>query len=127
TSGPCCRDVRYGSLADIRKRIRDVRFIPKSRHGHRRHQCLLSAISIDLSADKLLPVRPATLRHFLRGGGRTGSNPVMVRSIAGPGVRRGYAASERISPRTGEFTEWLSHPRRARDRHDKTQGTAASS
>jgi hypothetical protein len=34
-------NVRIGSLTDIRERIRDVRFIPKSRHGHRRHQCLL--------------------------------------------------------------------------------------
>jgi hypothetical protein len=38
-------DVRFGSLADIRERLGDVRFTPKSRHGHRRHQCLLSAIS----------------------------------------------------------------------------------
>jgi hypothetical protein len=37
--------VRFGSLADIRERTRDVRFIPKSGHAHRRHQCLLSAIS----------------------------------------------------------------------------------
>jgi hypothetical protein len=38
-------NVRFGSLADIRRRIRDVRFIAKSRHAHRRHQCLLSATS----------------------------------------------------------------------------------
>ena len=37
------------------------------------------------------------------------------------------ASSERIWPRTGEFTEWPPYRRRARDRHDKTQGTAASS
>ena len=33
------------SLRDIRERIRDVRFTPRSRHAHRRHQCLLSARS----------------------------------------------------------------------------------
>src|SRR5262245_21517226 len=37
--------VRFGSLADIRKRIRDVRFTPKSGHAQRRHRCLLSANS----------------------------------------------------------------------------------
>src|SRR6476660_8133094 len=37
--------VCFGSLADISERIRDVRFTPRSRHAHRRHQCLLSAIS----------------------------------------------------------------------------------
>jgi hypothetical protein len=41
-------DVRYGSLAEIRERIRDVRFIVRSRHAHRRQQCLLSAKSGDL-------------------------------------------------------------------------------
>jgi hypothetical protein len=40
-----CQTVRSGSLADIRERIRDVRFTPRSRHAHRQHQCLLSAIS----------------------------------------------------------------------------------
>ena len=35
-------DVRFGSLADIRERIRDVRFTPKSGHGQRPHQCLQS-------------------------------------------------------------------------------------
>ena len=44
-SGSTLQHVRYGSLADIRERIRDVRFSPKSRHSHRRHQCLLSANS----------------------------------------------------------------------------------
>jgi hypothetical protein len=39
------QNVSYGSLADVRERIMDVRFIPSSRHAHRRHQCLLSAIS----------------------------------------------------------------------------------
>ena len=29
-------NVRYGSLADIGQPIRDVRFIPRSRHAHRR-------------------------------------------------------------------------------------------
>ena len=38
-------DVRFGSLADIRERIRDVRFIPRSRHAHLRHRCPLSARS----------------------------------------------------------------------------------
>jgi hypothetical protein len=32
-------------FADVRERIMDVRFIPRSRHAHRRRQCLLSAIS----------------------------------------------------------------------------------
>jgi hypothetical protein len=34
-----------GSLADLRSRMRSVRFTLKSRHAHRRHQCLLSAMS----------------------------------------------------------------------------------
>src|SRR5262249_8642015 len=38
-------DVRFGSLADLRSVMRDVRFSPKSRHAHRRHQFLLSANS----------------------------------------------------------------------------------
>ena len=38
-------NVCFGSLADIRERIRDVRFTPRSRHAHRRHQCLLRATS----------------------------------------------------------------------------------
>jgi hypothetical protein len=37
--------VRYGSLADIRERIRDVRFTPNNGHAQRRHRCLLSANS----------------------------------------------------------------------------------
>jgi hypothetical protein len=40
---PC--DVRFGSLADIRERTRNVRFIPKSRLVHLRYQCPLSANS----------------------------------------------------------------------------------
>ena len=38
-------NVRYGSLADIGERFRDVRFTPKSGHAHRRHRCLLCAKS----------------------------------------------------------------------------------
>ena len=38
-------DVRFGSLADIRTRIRDVRFTPKSGHAQRQDQCPLSANS----------------------------------------------------------------------------------
>src|SRR5262245_30599826 len=38
-------NVRFGSLADIRVKISDVRFAPESRHAHHRHQCLLSAYS----------------------------------------------------------------------------------
>src|SRR5262249_42518130 len=38
-------NVRFGSLADIRERTRDVRFTPRSGHAQRRHRCLLSAIS----------------------------------------------------------------------------------
>ena len=35
---PTCRpDVRYGSLADIGERTRDVRFTPKSGHAERQH------------------------------------------------------------------------------------------
>ena len=37
--------VRFGSLADIGQPIRDVRFTPRSRHAHRLHQCLLSAMN----------------------------------------------------------------------------------
>src|SRR5262249_25882096 len=33
--------VRFGSLADIRELVRDVRFTPKSRHVRRRRRCLL--------------------------------------------------------------------------------------
>ena len=36
-------NVGFGSEADIRERIRDVRFGPRSRHAQRQHQCLLSA------------------------------------------------------------------------------------
>ena len=42
-SGSTLQHVRFGSLADIREPIRDVRFTPRSRHAHRLHQCLLSA------------------------------------------------------------------------------------
>jgi hypothetical protein len=38
-------DVRFGSLADIIERTRDVRLPPKSRHAQRRHQCPLRATS----------------------------------------------------------------------------------
>ena len=38
-------NVRFGSIADISERIRDVRFAPESGHVHRRHRGLLSAIS----------------------------------------------------------------------------------
>ena len=38
-------NVRYGSLADIKAWIRDVRFTPKSRLVHLRYRCPLSANS----------------------------------------------------------------------------------
>ena len=38
-------DVRYGSLADIGERIRDVRFTPESGHDQRQHRRPLSANS----------------------------------------------------------------------------------
>ena len=38
-------DVRYGSLADISERTRDVRFTPESGHAQRQHRCPLSAKS----------------------------------------------------------------------------------
>ena len=38
-------NVRYGSLADISERTRDVRFTPESGHAERQHQCPLSANS----------------------------------------------------------------------------------
>jgi hypothetical protein len=38
-------NVRFGSIADISERIRDVRFAPESGHVQRRHRGLLSAIS----------------------------------------------------------------------------------
>src|SRR5262245_35805150 len=44
-------NVRNGSLADFGQPIRDVRFVPESRHPHRRHQCLRSANSGRPSAD----------------------------------------------------------------------------
>ena len=37
-------NVRFGSLADIRERIRDVRFAPESGHIQRRDRCLLCAM-----------------------------------------------------------------------------------
>ena len=37
--------VRYGSLADIRERTRDVQFTPESGHADRQHRRPLSAIS----------------------------------------------------------------------------------
>jgi len=42
---PVRLNVRFGSLADIRERNRDVRFAPKSRDTYPRGQCLLSANS----------------------------------------------------------------------------------
>src|SRR5262245_47907394 len=39
------RPVRYESLADIRVRIGDVCFTPKSGHAQRRYKCPLSAMS----------------------------------------------------------------------------------
>src|SRR4026208_609467 len=48
---PCRKDfepvrhVRFGSLADIKAWIRDVRFTPKSRLVHLRYRCPLSARS----------------------------------------------------------------------------------
>ena len=38
-------DVRYGSLADISERTRDVRFTPESGHDERQHRRPLSAKS----------------------------------------------------------------------------------
>ena len=38
-------DVCFGSLADIRERIRDVRFAPESGHAQRQNRCLLCAKS----------------------------------------------------------------------------------
>jgi hypothetical protein len=38
-------DVCYGSLADLRSRMLDVRFTPQSGHAQRPHRCLLSAKS----------------------------------------------------------------------------------
>jgi len=49
--------VRFGSLADIRQRIGDLRFIPRSRHAHLRHRCPLSAIS----SLKSLTAQPGTI------------------------------------------------------------------
>jgi hypothetical protein len=46
-------EVRFGSLADIWVRIRDVRFTPNSGHAQRRHQCLLGAISGHQDDDRL--------------------------------------------------------------------------
>ena len=43
------RNVRFGSLADIEVRTRDVRFTPKTGHCRRRHQCQLSVRSEGLS------------------------------------------------------------------------------
>src|SRR5262249_34189725 len=40
-----CANFRFGSLADIREWIRDVRFTPESGHAQSRHRCLLSANS----------------------------------------------------------------------------------
>ena len=37
--------VRFGSLADITARLRDVRFTPESRHVQRNEPCLLWANS----------------------------------------------------------------------------------
>src|SRR6516165_1951005 len=34
-------NVRFGSKADIQRRLSDVRFTPKSRHGSARSRCLL--------------------------------------------------------------------------------------
>ena len=38
-------DDRFGSLADIGERIRDVRFLPESGHGQGQRPCPLSAKS----------------------------------------------------------------------------------
>jgi NAD binding domain of 6-phosphogluconate dehydrogenase len=61
--GSQCLDVRFGSLADIRARIRDVRFTPRSRHAHRWNQCLLSANSGHKAMLLSLPMRMVTSRQ----------------------------------------------------------------
>ena len=45
TVGQVAADVRYGSLADTRARLSDVRFPLESGHDQRRHEFPLSAIS----------------------------------------------------------------------------------
>jgi hypothetical protein len=61
--GSQCLDVRFGSLADIRARIRDVRFTPTSRHAHRWNQCLLSANSGHKAMLLSLPIRMVSSRQ----------------------------------------------------------------
>ena len=68
--------VRFGSLADIRGMISDVRFTPKSGHAQRQNRCPLSAISrphdrpdsagitrSDLPEDAALRRRPLPAYH----------------------------------------------------------------
>jgi len=64
------RHLRSGSLADISERIRDVRFILKSRYPHGRHRCLLSARSRPRRSwgglRRPVFVDPATDGHVIR-------------------------------------------------------------
>ena len=53
------RHVRYGSLADISERTRDVRFTPESGHAERQHRRPLSAIS------RLVNMRSLLTHHLM--------------------------------------------------------------
>jgi hypothetical protein len=45
----------------MNERISDVRFTPRSRHAHRRHQCLLSATRGSQRASQGVLIDPAVL------------------------------------------------------------------
>jgi hypothetical protein len=56
--------VRYGSLADIRERIRDVRFTPKSGHSPTAVLCPRSATSEFVETDAVEKLWTSKLRAF---------------------------------------------------------------
>ena len=95
-------NVRFGSLADIRVEIGDVRFTSESRHAHRRLRCPLSANSRhSVSIEFILPA----VRTYALARTRTRSNransyeslPHRPSMRPGPGRRLGRRSLYRIA------------------------------
>jgi hypothetical protein len=77
---------REQPLADIRERIRGVRFTFRNRHAHRRHQCLLSANSRHCGP-RLIYMSPASPIAPDRGRvAHTLSSPALVYSVCERGI-----------------------------------------
>jgi hypothetical protein len=89
-------NVRIGSLADIRERIRDVRFIPRSRHSPRRFPCPLCAITEQASAFTTWTrvSRPRLIQKELaRGGLALKCNPSANHLPCSPGCGNSFLAA----------------------------------